>query len=163
MTRHVRGREPRRLSEAREIVVVCAPLRSNVNLSTIIRTAGCCAVPRVIATGNPKVHSHIARDGMSSVDVEVRSSLLPVLERLRIAGFNLVGLEQATNSANIHSFIFPHRTALVIGNERTGIPDQALRMLDACVEIPVWGLPHSYNVATATSIALYEYCRQFPD
>ncbi|MEM1304885.1 MAG: TrmH family RNA methyltransferase, partial [Planctomycetota bacterium] len=27
---------------------------------------------------------------------------------------------------------------------------------------PVWGLPHSYNVATATCMALYEYCRQFP-
>ena len=25
-----------------------------------------------------------------------------------------------------------------------------------------WGLPYSYNVATAASLALYEYCRQFP-
>ena len=37
-----------------------------------------------------------------------------------------------------------------------------LRMLDDVVEIPVYGLPHSYNVATATAMALYEYCRQFP-
>ena len=30
------------------------------------------------------------------------------------------------------------------------------------VEIPVWGLPYAYNVANATAMALYEYCRQFP-
>jgi tRNA G18 (ribose-2'-O)-methylase SpoU len=37
-----------------------------------------------------------------------------------------------------------------------------LPLLDKVVEIPVYGLPHSYNVATATTMALYEYCRQFP-
>jgi tRNA G18 (ribose-2'-O)-methylase SpoU len=30
------------------------------------------------------------------------------------------------------------------------------------VEIPVYGLPYSYNVATATAMALYEFCRQYP-
>ena len=33
---------------------------------------------------------------------------------------------------------------------------------DDVVEIPVYGLPHAYNVATATAMALYEYCRQYP-
>jgi tRNA G18 (ribose-2'-O)-methylase SpoU len=50
----------------------------------------------------------------------------------------------------------------VIGNERAGITEDVLTMLDRVVEIPVWGLPYSYNVATATTMALYEYCKQFP-
>jgi tRNA G18 (ribose-2'-O)-methylase SpoU len=29
------------------------------------------------------------------------------------------------------------------------------------VEIPVYGLPYSFNAATATSMAIYEYCRQY--
>jgi len=58
---------------------------------------------------------------------------------------------------------FARRTALVIWNERTGLTDDILAQLDDVVEIPVWGLPHSYNVATATAMCLYEYCRQFPD
>ena len=57
---------------------------------------------------------------------------------------------------------FARRTALVIGNERTGLTDDILAQLDDVVEIPVWGMPYSYNVATATTMALYEYCRQFP-
>jgi hypothetical protein len=26
----------------------------------------------------------------------------------------------------------------------------------------VWGMPFSYNVATATTMAVYEYCKQYP-
>ena len=53
-------------------------------------------------------------------------------------------------------------TALVIGNERHGLDQDALDQLDAVVEIPVYGRPHSYNVATATTMAVYEFIRQFP-
>ena len=35
----VRHRPPTPLASPRELVVACAPLRSNVNLSTIVRTA----------------------------------------------------------------------------------------------------------------------------
>ena len=48
------------------------------------------------------------------------------------------------------------------GNERTGLTEDILKMLDDVVEIPVYGMPHSFNAATAASMAMYEYCRQFP-
>ena len=158
----VRHRPPAPLAAPRELVVACAPLRSNVNLSTIVRTAGCCAVSRVIACGNPRLDRTVARDGADSVRLEVRNSLPPVLRTLRAEGYRLVGLEQTTNSADLHEYAFARRTALVIGNERAGLAPAALDLLDDCVEIPVWGLPYSYNVATATAMTLYEYCRQFP-
>jgi tRNA G18 (ribose-2'-O)-methylase SpoU len=137
-------------------------MRSNVNLSTIARTAGCCGVERMIVCGNARIDRTIARDGAESVQLEVRNSLAPALRRLRDEGYRLVGLEQTTNSVNLHSYSFERRTALVIGNERAGLSEEELAELDDCVEIPVWGLPYSYNVATATAMALYEYCKQFP-
>ena len=93
----------------------------------------------------------------------MRNSLPPVLRALRADGYRLVGLEQTTNSSDLHTYAFARRTALVIGNERAGLTEDELALMDDCVEIPVWGLPYSYNVATATSMALYEYCRQYPD
>ncbi len=86
-----------------------------------------------------------------------------MLDKLREEKYRLVGLEQTTNSKDLHNYSFARRTALVIGNERTGLTDDILAMLDDVVEIPVWGLPYSYNVATAATMALYEYCKQFPD
>jgi tRNA G18 (ribose-2'-O)-methylase SpoU len=62
----------------------------------------------------------------------------------------------------LHEYSFLRRSVLVVGNERAGLADDILAELDDVVEIPVWGLPYSYNVATAAAMALYEYCRQFP-
>ena len=114
----------------------------------------------MIACGRPKVDPKIARDGAEQVQIEARRSLPPVLKRLQGNGFQLVGLEQTSNSVCLYDFSFLRRTVLVIGHERQGLDQATLDVLDHVVEIPVFGLPYSYNVATATTMALYEYCRQ---
>jgi tRNA G18 (ribose-2'-O)-methylase SpoU len=159
---HQRHKPPTPLERPRELVLVCAPMRSNVNLSRIARAAGCCGIERIVCTGPAKLDRKIARDGADAVVIETHRTLAPVLDKLRDAGYRLVGLEQTTNSRNLHDYAFARRTALVIGNERTGLTEDILEQLDDVLEIPVWGLPYSYNVATATTMALYEYCRQFP-
>ncbi len=147
----------------RDLVVACMPMRSNVNISAIARTAGACAVGRLVVCGNASLISKIARDESSELEVATHRTLAPVLCKLRDDGYRLVGLEQTTNSTNMHTYKFARRSVLVVGNERTGLSQEILDLLDDVVEIPVYGLPHSYNAATATSMALYEYCRQFPD
>lgn len=137
-------------------------MRSHANLSSIIRTAGCCGVTEVIATGHAKVDARIARDGAAEVVLSVKRSLAPVLKKLKGEGYTMVGLEQATGSVSLHDYAFPRKCVLVIGAEREGITQDCLDLMDAVVEIPVWGLPFSYNAATATSLCLYEYCRQYP-
>ena len=137
-------------------------MRSHVNLSHIVRTCGCFGIRRVIACGAARVLGRIARDGADEVELEIHRSLPPVLERLRDEGRELVGLEQATGSERLFDFSFAARTVLVVGNERTGLTAEELALLDRVAEIPMAGLPHSLNAATATAIAVYEYCRQWP-
>ena len=160
---HQRHKPPRALVQPRELLVVCAPLRTSVNLSRIVRAASCCGLSRIVCTGQAKLDRKIARDGADAIEIEVHRTLPPVLAKLRDEGYRLVGLEQTTDSRDLHEYRFERRTALVIGNERTGLTPEMLAQLDDVVEIPVWGLPYSYNVATATAMALYEYCRQWPD
>jgi tRNA G18 (ribose-2'-O)-methylase SpoU len=160
---HLRHKPPRTLAQPRELLLVCAPLRSNVNLSRIVRTAGCCGLTRIVCTGHAKLDRKIARDGADTIAIEVHRTLPPVLAQLRREGYRLVGLEQTTGSHDMHTYQFPRRMALVLGNERTGLTPDLLALLDETVEIPVWGLPYSYNVATAATMALYEYCKQWPD
>ena len=159
---HLRHKEGSTLSRPRELIVACAPMRSNVNISSVARTASACAVQRLVLTGNASLISKIARDGAEELEVSIHRSLAPVLQKLRSDGYRLVGLEQTTNSTSIHSYNFSRRTVLVVGNERTGLTPEILNLLDDVVEIPVYGLPHSFNAATAASMALYEYCRQYP-
>lgn len=158
---HIRHRPPTQLAAPRELLLVLAPMRSNVNLSRIVRLAGCSGVTRVIQCGQGRVDREIARDAIDVVEIVLRRSLTPVLEQLREDGYTRVGLEQTTNSICLYDFEFTRKTALVIGAEREGLEQQELERLDHVVEIPVYGQPYSYNVATATTMAVYEYCRQF--
>jgi tRNA G18 (ribose-2'-O)-methylase SpoU len=166
------------LERPRELVVACAPLRSNINLSRILRTAGCLGIRRVIACGSAKVVRKIARNSVDdgdaprsdhegveaepTVDLEVHRTLPPVLKELRAAGYQLVALEQTTGSESIFDFRFERKTALIVGNERSGLDEESLAIVHRVVEIPMFGLPYALNVATATAMTLYEYCRQFP-
>ena len=158
---HIRHKPPIQLAAPRELLLVLAPMRSNVNLSRIVRLAGCVGITRIIQCGQGKVDREIARDAIDVVELTLRRSLPPVLEQLREEGYARVGLEQTTNSVCLYDFAFPSKTALVIGAEREGLDQQELDRLDHVVEIPVYGQPYSYNVATATTMAVYEYCRQF--
>jgi tRNA G18 (ribose-2'-O)-methylase SpoU len=160
---HLRHKPPTLLAEPRPLVIACAPLRSNINLSRIVRAAGCSGIGKVIACGAAKVISKIARDGADQVEVEIHRTLPPVLRELRQQGYKIVALEQTTNSKSLYDFQFDRRTVLVAGNERSGLTEEELKYVDQAVEIPVYGLPYSHNVSTATAIAIYEYCRQFPN
>jgi tRNA G18 (ribose-2'-O)-methylase SpoU len=159
---HERHKPPAALARPRGLVVACAPARSNINLSRIARVASCSAAARLIACGTAKVIDKIARDGAETLPIEVHRTLAPVLKELKSQGYQLVGLEQTTNSENLHTFHFEQQTVLVIGNERTGLDEETLALVDRVAEIPVYGRPYSYNVATAATMAIYEYCRQYP-
>ena len=171
MPTQVRHKPPTSLERPRELIVACAPLRSNVNLSRIVRMAGCCGLGTVIACGQARVLDKIARDALvdddggddaAGVDVRVHRTLVPVLRALKQDGYPLVALEQADRSESLHTFAFPRRAVLVVGNERHGLDDEILQICDHVVEIPVYGRPLAYNAATAACLAMYEYCRQFP-
>lgn len=160
---HLRHKTPLELARPRELILACPGLKSSVNLSRIVRMAACSGIQQIIVCGNTKVDPKIARDGAEQLTINYRRTMAPVLKKLKIDGYRLVGLEQTTESSNLHHFQFERRTALVIGHERHGLSQEILDLLDDVVEIPVYGLPFSYNVATATTICLYEYCKQFPD
>lgn len=160
---HVRHQPPRELLEPRALMLVASPLRSSVNLSRMVRLAGCSGVTEIVHCGRVKIDPDIARDALNHVKVTTRRSLAPVVEKLRQDGYHCVGLEQTTESEILYDFSFQRKTALIIGSEREGLSQQVLDLLDAVVEIPVYGQPASYNVVTATTMAVYEYCRQFPD
>lgn len=159
---HIRHRPPTELVRPRGLIVAVPKLQSNVNLARICRVAGCCGLTRMIVEGHPKIDRTIARDSLEQLTLEHHRTLLPALRRWREAGYPLIGLEQAEGAVSLHQFAFPHQAILVVGHERLGLDGELLAQMDHVVEIPIYGRPFSYNVATATAMTLYEYCRQYP-
>ena len=160
MAKHVRHKPPTELVDPRNLILACPQFRSRVNLSRIVRLAGCAGVQKIVACGQTKIDPKIARDAIDWVNVERRRTLTNWLQKMK-ADYRLVALEQADESDCLYDYKFKENTVLVIGHERNGVSDPDLQLVDDVIEIPVYGQPFSYNVVTATTMAVYEYCRQF--
>lgn len=75
-------------------------------------------------------------------------------------GYKIVGIEQSANSKMLHDFDFPQKAVLVLGKEDRGIPIEFIQILDACVEIPQFGVIRSLNVHVSGALCIWEYTRQ---
>ena len=117
----IRHRPASPLPEPRELVLACAPLRSRVNLSRIVRVAGSMGVTRVHVTDSLRLDRKVAREAADQVTITRHGSLAPLLKRLRSDGYRLAGLEQSVGSESLFEHRFASKTALVIGNERRGL------------------------------------------
>ncbi|KAL5183937.1 putative methyltransferase TARBP1 [Glycine soja] len=82
------------------------------------------------------------------------------LQKKKKEGFSILGLEQTANSVPLDQYIFPKKMVLVLGREKEGIPVDIIHILDACIEIPQFGVVRSLNVHVSGAIALWEYTRQ---
>ena len=143
-----RHKPPVALQRPRELLLACPPMRSNVNLSRIVRAAACCGIPHMICCGNARILPEISRhpeghrkDSGDSIQIEIHRTLPPVIKRLKVEGYPIVGLEQASNSTSIFEFQFPRKVVLVVGNERLGIEDEVLRLWTARSRSPSTGFP----------------------
>jgi tRNA G18 (ribose-2'-O)-methylase SpoU len=74
----------------------------------------------------------------------------------RAAGSRIIGVELAEEAIRLGDLpAARQRTIAVLGHEQTGIPPEALDLLDVAVEIPMIGSGKSLNVAVAGSLVLY--------
>jgi tRNA (guanosine-2'-O-)-methyltransferase len=140
--------------------LIAAPLwpLHGANLGTLLRTCdavgACLAVPRL-----PWVPEALARGDTlrrPSCVHWVGRDALGWLAGQRAAGSVVLGVELADEAIRLAELEQARRrTVMVLGHESTGIPPEALDLLDAAVEIPMIGTGQSLNVAVAGSLVLY--------
>ena len=141
-------------------VLIAPNIRSAHNVGAILRTADGAGVNRVYLTGysaqppHPKVLK-VSLGAENFVLWEYCRQTLPLLKKLKTAGYRLVALEQTKNSVSIYSWTPQLPLVLVIGNEKTGVNKKWLALCDDVIELPMRGRKKSLNVSIAAGIALY--------
>lgn len=126
------------------------------NVGGIIRTANAFLIQEVVL--NRRVFNKAATAGTAKW--ENINVVDDVMKHVKEKGYVSIALEQHERSIPLWDFEFPKNSAIVIGHEVEGMTDEMVEQCDFVIEIPQFGLVESLNVATATSIALYEYSRQ---
>jgi 23S rRNA (guanosine2251-2'-O)-methyltransferase len=157
------------------LVIIAHNIRSAHNVGALLRTAEGLGVTKVYFTGytpyprhdNDERLPHLAEKmtqqinktalgAQNSLAWERIEDIQELLAALRKKGFQLAGLEQASNSVSLINFKPPAKLALLLGSEVTGVDNELLEKLDFCLEIPMRGEKESYNVVEAATMAMYQ-------
>ena len=137
-------------------------LKSPQNVGMIIRSHAAHAGHEVIFTGQALPWQFKKGTEAFSRKLEKQTSIQHIpdpdkaIEYLRRNGFSIVALEISEQSQSLNKFTFPEKTALVVGNEATGLPTSFIKKTDHTVTIPQYAAIGSLNVAVSASIAMYE-------
>jgi tRNA G18 (ribose-2'-O)-methylase SpoU len=158
-----------------DIIVAAHNIRSTHNIGSIFRTCEGFGVEHLVLSGyspyptipddtrlphvSSKVTARIAKTALgaeSLVPFSHSSGLSNDLERYKKQGYKIVGLEQASGSTPLQSFVAPQKVVLILGEEVRGIDPALLKLCDQIIEIPMFGQKESFNVSVAFGIALYQ-------
>ena len=77
------------------------------------------------------------------------------IDKLKKEGYQIVSLEQTSESINYTKFKPKFPLALIIGNEGKGVKKSLLKRSDKIINIPMRGQKESLNVSVALGIAAY--------
>ena len=144
-------------------LVVAEAIEKPGNLGTILRSSDAVGIDGVIVADrctdifNPNVVRSSVGTLFTIPVVEAGGD--EVLKYLKDNGIKIV----ATTPAAEHEYTEVDLTgpiAIVVGTEQLGLSDKWLSQADIKVKIPMLGVADSLNVATATTLMLYEALRQ---
>ena len=150
------------------VIAVLENIRSAYNVGSVFRTADAFLLQGIYICGYTArpPHKEIKKTALGS-DETVHWSHYPnaaeAIAQLRASGYRIFAVEQAAGSIPLQLFMREEgdKTALVFGNEVTGVEQSTISLCDGCIEIPQLGMKHSLNIATAAGIVLWEMVRKF--
>lgn len=148
------------------LVVVLDNVRSMHNVGAVFRTADAFLVEKIVLCGitpqPPHREIHKAALGATeSVDWIYENDINKAIDDLRKDNFNIIGIEQTSDSQLISDFDINRekKYAIILGNEVDGISDEALPNIDIFLEIPQLGTKHSLNVSVCGGIVIWEFAK----
>ncbi len=148
------------------VAVLLDNVRSLYNVGAFYRTADGAGVERLILTGitghPPKREiEKTALGAHDTVPWEHHWDPLPVLDELRLNHYEIAAVETSAHSVDLFDWKPRFPVCIVFGHEVDGIRLEVLERCDTHIRIPMLGLKHSLNVATAGGVALYELLRKY--
>ncbi|NOY06008.1 MAG: RNA methyltransferase [Chlorobi bacterium] len=161
--------EEARHSERHPVYVVLDNVRSAYNVGSIFRTCDGAGVAGLYLCGytpHPP-HKEIAKTALTAVDSvpwEFHPSIEKLLRELKARNVTIAPVEIARPSkpyTELDRRDYP--VALVFGNEIVGVSPEVLELADFALEIPMYGIKQSLNVAVAAGIAVFEAIRVFKE
>ncbi len=149
----------------RPVRVLLDNVRSLYNVGSIFRTSDAAGVEKIYLCGitgrPPRAEIHKAALGAErSVPWEYFENPVEIIQQLKAEGYRIIILEHTDQPLLYHQTKYKFPLCLVVGHEVTGVSDEVVALADMAIEIPMFGIKQSLNVAVAYGIAIYEIVKQ---
>jgi len=147
-------------STRHNVVGIVHNVRSAYNVGSIFRTADAMRMQRLVLSGYTPCppRPDVCKTALGATDTvpwHYEADACAAIAHLRASGTMVVALELTTNAIPLSELVITGPVAIVVGNEVAGIDAAVLSACDAAIQIPMYGIKHSLNVAVAAGIAFY--------
>lgn len=153
-------------SPKHSIAFILDRLRSAHNVGNIFRIAELVQINEVITCGYTATPPHhklekTARGCEQLVPFRHFETSADAILTLKDEGYTIVAVETVESAPLFWQYDIPQKTAFVLGNEALGVSEEALKLCDDFIRLPVFGFKNSLNVGNCASVIAYEAVRQF--
>lgn len=148
------------------VSVLLDNVRSLYNVGSFFRTADAAGVEKLYLggiTGYPP-KNQLTKTALGSEDrVPWKHSwdTASMVAELRGRQYEIVAVETTLTSVDLFEWQPRFPVCVIFGHEVDGIQPHVLEACDTHVRIPMLGLKHSLNVATAGGVVIYELLRKY--
>jgi 23S rRNA (guanosine2251-2'-O)-methyltransferase len=141
-------------------------VRSMYNVGAFFRTADGAGIERLLLSGitaRPPMNAitKTALGAEERVAWESVSDLSAKLVDLRRRGYEIAAIETSNRAVDLFDWRPRFPLCVLFGHEVDGISADVLAACDTHVRIPMLGVKHSLNVASAGAIVMYELLRKY--
>ena len=145
----------------RHLTVVLDDIYQPHNASAVLRTCDCFGIQdvHIIESKNPyEVNPDVALGSSKWLTlIKYRSqenNLLSAYKSLRENGYNIIATTPHKRDVLLNDLDISNKTALVFGNELSGLSGEAIDQADGYVKIPMVGFTESFNISVSAAIIL---------
>ena len=146
------------------LILVLDNVTNSYNVGAFIRLADAFAIEKIIVCGaltiSDKKLKKASRNEAKWVCIEYSDSTTASIQTLLDKDYTIYSVELCHQSIDYKAVTYTSPCALVLGNERKGVSEAALKLSHHQIHIPMFGMGNSLNVSTAGAIVLSECASQ---
>jgi len=131
------------------------------NIGSLFRLADAIAAEKIYICGSseypPSSRIHKAAVGTEAwVPWVKKDTTVEAINELKKKNVQIIAVEQSPNSTPVSSLKPSFPCAIVVGHETDGVSKEVLKLADTIVELPMFGINHSFNVWGSAAVVAYK-------
>ncbi|GAB2638991.1 tRNA (guanosine(18)-2'-O)-methyltransferase TrmH [Vibrio panuliri] len=132
------------------------------NVSAVVRTADAAGLHKIHAIWPDKMRTltHTSAGARNWVEVDNHHTIEDAVAQLKAQGMQILVTNLSDTAVDFRQIDYTKPTAIILGSEKVGASEQAKKLADQDIIIPMMGMVQSLNVSVASAIILYEAQRQ---